>query len=79
MKFCESCRVGLASLFFLAVTAVAGSHPFTIKCPVDGQGMMFDHQVGWGKDAVCWYSHTVNDPQNVYRMVKHDAYIPCPD
>jgi hypothetical protein len=55
--------VAIELLILLTLTVVAMAHPFTIKCPIDGQSMMFDHQVGFGKDAVCWYSHYGTDPK----------------
>jgi hypothetical protein len=75
-------------LFLLVVAALTlGSlalwaRPGSIKCPIDGEYMFFDRQVGYGHDAVCWYSHmaTVQNPggQGVSR-VKHEAYVPCGD
>lgn len=52
------------------------AHPFNIKCPYDGDYMSFDHQVGYGRDAYCWYSHTHFDGG---KSVKHEAYISCDD
>jgi len=77
-------------LFLLVVAALtAGSlalwaHPVSIKCPIDGDFMTFDHQVGTGDQAVCWYSHTAYvsnpDPDGVGPVaVKHKAYTSCDD
>jgi len=66
------CLVGLAALTW------AGSHPYSIKCPVDGNPMAYDHQVGYGRDAVCWYSHRNCDGYPIH-CEKHEAYIPCGD
>jgi len=52
------------------------AYPFSIKCPIDGEDMYFTHQVGYGRDAVCWYAHNYNDGTHT---VKHEAYVPCPD
>jgi len=62
-----------------ALTTLAGAHPATIKCPIDGGPMTFDHQVGAGKDAVCWYSHHGCDPQHPLVCGKHEAYVNCND
>lgn len=66
--------VAVMLLLMLAIQVVA--HPFTVKCPRDAENMMFDHQVGYGSDAVCWYSHTTWENGT---MVKHEAYIACND
>lgn len=70
------------ALAVIAVIFALTSHlmaaPFTIKCPYDGQSMYGDHRVGFGQDAVCWYSHTVWDSEQG-RTVKHEAYISCGD
>jgi hypothetical protein len=70
--------VALMLLLTLVAIDVVVAHPFTIKCPRDSEDMMFDHQVGYGKDAFCWYSHNVWD-NNAGGMVKHEAYIACND
>ena len=56
------------------------ARPASIKCPIDGEYMFFDHQVGFGDDAVCWYTHnhTDYDAEGAHR-VRHDAYVPCGD
>jgi hypothetical protein len=41
----------------LAAALLAWAHPYSIACPIDGKPMSFDHQVGYGDKAVCWYSH----------------------
>lgn len=72
------------SMLFLAVVALffapmnASAHPYSIMCPVDGNTMMFDHQVGYGAQAVCWYSHMGWDSGSG-RSVKHQAYVACND
>jgi hypothetical protein len=49
----------IAALVAMASLAtVLWARPFTISCPRDGSSMMFDHQVGIGRNAWCWYSHT---------------------
>jgi hypothetical protein len=70
--------LALCILFLFATELLAGTHPFTVTCPRDGQQMMFDHQVGFGKDSVCWYSHTVFDSE-AGSLVKHEAHIACPN
>jgi len=72
--------ISVAVMLLLTLVAIhVVAHPFTVKCPRDAQDMMFDHQVGYGQDAVCWYSHTVWDNDAGGRMMKHEAYIPCND
>lgn len=60
-------------LAMLLAALILAGHPFQIQCPRDGHAMYFDHQVGFGKDAVCWYSHVING------QVKHESYISCGD
>ncbi len=69
--------VSVAVTLLLALVAIhVAAHPYTIKCPRDANDMTFDHQVGYGKDAVCWYSHTAYENS---QYVKHEAYIACND
>jgi hypothetical protein len=70
--------VRLLLLMLITLTVIALAHPFNVKCPIDGQNMMFDHQVGFGKDAVCWYSHEGCDPQTG-TCGHHEAYVSCGD
>ncbi len=72
-----------SSLFLLLIPAILlfaslalWARPFTIKCPIDGEPMSFDHQVGFGDGAVCWYSHYGTDPETGTSS-KHQAYISC--
>jgi hypothetical protein len=67
-------------LVFALIAAAAFSYPASIKCPIDGEYMFFDHKVGYGEDSVCWYAHTHNvfDSHGAHSE-KHTAYIPCPD
>ncbi len=51
MKRLLLASIALVMVFTLAITAYA--HPYSIKCPRDGQDMYFTHQVGYGKDAYC--------------------------
>jgi len=70
-------------LVALAVLALGSltlwARPMFVKCPQDGENMMFDHQVGYLGDAVCWYSHYHNDitPDGKMVSVKHDFPIFC--
>lgn len=64
----------LVAILALASAVKLWARPFTIKCPYDGDSMMFDHQVGIGRDAYCWYSHTAYENG---RSVKHQAYVSC--
>ena len=57
----------------LVIAPLAFARPFTITCPYDGAAMWFTRQVGFGKSAVCWYSHTA------YNGGKHEAYVLCGD
>ena len=66
-------------ILILATGVMAWAHPYSISCPVDGLAMHFDHQVGYGANAVCWYSHQTNDTHDNGRTVTHEAYIPCGD
>lgn len=70
----------LRATFLLAalLPLTASAHPITISCPVDGNPMGFDHQVGLRENAVCWYSHFGTNP-NSGSTVKHEAYVPCGD
>jgi hypothetical protein len=63
-------------LILVALVGVALAHPYNIKCPRDGEYMTFDHQVGYGDDAVCWYSHEHTIP-GTFNTEHHEAYIPC--
>lgn len=67
-------------LFVIAILAALASAvwamPFSITCPYDGESMSYDHQVGFGQNAVCWYSHMHWDSQ-ARAMVKHKAYVSC--
>jgi len=66
--------IALAILALVSLPDTLLAHPFSIKCPRDGQSMWFDHQVGFGRDAYCWYSHQAYEEGE---MVKHEAYISC--
>lgn len=68
----------MIAILIFALAILAWARPFTVACPIDGQGMMFDHQVGFGQSAVCWYSHQGYNPRTA-RTEKHEAYIPCGD
>lgn len=71
--------ISAAVLLLLSLVAIAVvAHPYTVKCPRDGNDMYFDHQVGYGKDAVCWYTHDAYEPGS-FQSVKHEAYIQCND
>jgi hypothetical protein len=61
---------------FLALASALWARPYTITCPYDGDSMYFDHQVGFGDQAVCWYSHRHYDT-DAGGMVKHKAYVSC--
>jgi hypothetical protein len=76
VRFGLVCVVVMIMLTLVAIHVMA--HPWTVKCPRDGEDMTFDHQVGYGKDAVCWYSHNVWDIE-ARAIVKHEAYIACND
>lgn len=74
----------LTVLFAVVVLVLASifawANPATIQCHIDGQRMYFDHTVGYGKNMVCWYSHTVTtwDAEKAQNVTsKHEAYIPC--
>lgn len=70
----------VVALTFGAVALWA--RPGSIKCPIDGEYMFFDRQVGYGQDAVCWYSHMAHVPNpdgQGFVTVKHEAYVPCGD
>ncbi len=56
------------------------AHPVSISCPIDGEYMFFERQLGYGTDAVCWYSHIhANYEYGKPATEKHEAYIPCGD
>ena len=63
-----------AVLFMFSIPLWA--QPLSVNCPIDAQPMYFDHMVGWGKNAVCWYSHLQYENG---QMVKHNGYVPCND
>lgn len=65
------------AILALASAIKLWARPFTITCPYDGDSMMFDHQVGFGDRAVCWYSHEHLDTTYPFQRVKHSAYVPC--
>lgn len=69
----------LAAITALASLATAlWARPFTINCPYDGESMTFDHQVGFGPSAVCWYKHTTLDASSYpAHRVTHEAYVAC--
>jgi hypothetical protein len=70
----------VAVLLTVAWVALWAEHPATISCPIDGEGMVFDHlvvgqnQTGPGPHNACWYKHTV-----LYQGQRqtHTAYVPC--
>jgi hypothetical protein len=67
-------------ILLVATALLAWAHPFSITCPVDGHSMSFDHQVGYGDKAVCWYSHDNNDyTGHPERSGHHEAYVNCND
>jgi hypothetical protein len=66
----------LAAVLVALGVIVAFAYPFSVTCPIDGGSMYFDHQVGFGSNAVCWYSHYGTDPQTG-RLGHHEAYIGC--
>ena len=67
-------------VFALFAVALAWARPITIKCPVDNITMYFDHKVGYGDDAVCWYHHNAGyAPGDPKEYPAHDAYTPCGD
>ena len=70
--------VAFVVLVIAALTALAWAHPFSVTCPIDGESMYFDHQVGYGANAVCWYSHYGCDPRGK-GCGKHEAYASCGD
>lgn len=80
-------RKYLLLLLFVVAALTASSlvlwaRPLSIRCPIDSQIMVFDHQVGYGNGAACWYSHIAAVPSSDGRglvTVKHEAYVPCGD
>ena len=78
-------KYAVVFLLVVVATLMLGSlalwaYPASIRCPIDGEYMFFDHKVGYGPDSVCWYTHnhTVYDREGAHTE-KHDAYVPCPD
>ncbi len=74
--------VVLVAVALTLASVALWAHPISIKCPIDGQDMFFDHQVGYGEDAYCWYSHIANVPSpdgSGMVATKHEAYVLCGD
>lgn len=72
-------RLLRAALLLAATVTCAAAHPYTISCPIDGQAMGFDHQIGSGQEAVCWYSHRMAAADGSGKIETHQAYVPCGD
>jgi hypothetical protein len=67
------------AILLVATALLAWAHPYSITCPIDGKSMLFDHKVGYGDQAVCWYSHTNNEETIPERAGYHEAYVNCND